>query len=212
MSSNESALVSRAEYQIAPTMERAKEIARVVEVCPLDSPEEESKAAKLLTVIKGMIKGIETERKALVAPYDGVVREVNAKYRAPRQELERVEALLKRRLGEAQAAREAAQRAALSETTAAVQEGDTEAAQAALARAREAAEGGQHEGISYRDDWEILVGDIRQVPDYYLVVDMAKVKADLRSGAMVQIPGLVITKTKIVIARSAGATPKGGSR
>lgn len=203
MSSNESALVARAEYQIAPTMERATEIARVVEVCPLDSPEEESKAAKLLTLIQTMIKGVEAERKALIAPYDGVVREVNALYRAPRSELERVRDLLKKRLGEAQAAREAAQRAALAATTAAVHGGDTEAATAALARAREAAEGGQHAGISYRDDWEIVCTDRSKIPWQYMVLDTVAVRDALKADPDLQIPGVIIKRVKKVVARGA---------
>lgn len=200
MSSNEGSLVVRAQAQIAPTMVRAAEIARVVAVCPLDTPEQEATAAKLLVAIKGLLKGIESERKALVAPYDGVVREVNSLYREPRQELERVEGLLKRRLGEAQAAREEARRRALAETTAAVQAGDTEAAEAALAVAREQDAPG-HEGISYRDDWEIVCTDRARVPWQYMVPDLGLVREALAQNPDLQIPGLEIRRTKRVVAR-----------
>lgn len=195
------ALSTSAEEAVAPFVANAAKIGRVVEVCPLDTQEDEAKAAALLVAIKGMIKSLEAERKALIGPADKEVRAANAAYRAPRKDLERVEALLKKRLGEAQAAREAARAAALSETTRAVAEGDTAAAEAALAHARDQ-EGPALSGISYRDGWEIVLVNVHAVPREYMFVDVARVRAALKANPDLQIEGLQITRTKKVAARA----------
>lgn len=194
-------LVSQAEQSTAVTNAKAGEILRVVEVCPLTNPAEEAQAAALLTHLKGLIKSVEAERKGLIGPMDKVVRKVNALYRAPRKELERVEALLKKRLGEAQAAREEARAKALAQVAQSTESGDTEGAQAALDTARDQEHGG-HQGISYRDDWEIMLVNAHAVPREFMSVDVAKIRDFLKANPDGQVNGCQIKRVKKVVARA----------
>lgn len=191
------ALIETAEANLAITRAKAVEMAQVVEVCPLETEEHEAQAVRLLGIVKGMTKTLDAERKALIGPADKEVRSVNKAYKAVKDDFLRVEKLLKGRLGEAQTRREEARAAALAQVAEATADGDTEAAQAALDQAR-GNQDADHKGISYADDWEIMLVNVHAVPREYMTPDMAQVRAYLKANPDGQIDGFQIKRIKKV--------------
>lgn len=188
--------------------QRATEIGHVVGLAPLDSPERERAAADLLRAIQTLVAEAEAARKAEKAPALAMTRAVDAAFRAPVAELERVAGLIRDRLAQAAIARERAQAAALARVAPAVQAGDLAGANAALALAGDPVfqpVAGAVAGVSERFSWEPESFDVRAMPLEFLTVDMGKVKAEIadavRLGREPSIPGVTFRRTATIVAR-----------
>jgi hypothetical protein len=180
----------------------ADAIGAIVEVHPLQTPEDEAKASQLLRAIKTLHAEGEAARKALKAPHLKAGKDVDETFRAPRKALERVERLIKRRLAEAAEAREEKRLAAMAAVREAVKTGDHEGANAALATVDPVF---QPEGISERWTYEVESVNLREVPETYLALRQdlvrAEVKAANKEGREPKIPGVVFKRTASIVAR-----------
>lgn len=190
---------------VARMSSTAEAIGSIVEVHPLDSAEDETKAAELLRAIKTLIGQGEATRKALKAPHLKAGRDVDEAFRKPKRALERVEGLIKRRLAEQAERREAERTRALEAAREAVKAQDHETANAELEKVDIAGLDRTPEGISTRWTYEVESVTLSEVPAEYLILDMGKVRAEItaanREGREPKIPGVTFKKAASIAAR-----------
>ena len=191
---------------LATVAPRIPDLTSLVEVLPLTNAAELDAAAAVLRQIKTIEKELEAERKALVEPLKAESSAIDARYREPRRALERIEGMLKRRIGEVHAAAEAARTAALQAASEAAQAGDTAAATLAVTQA--ATPPPETPGVSVRYKWVGLLQDVTRVPREYMTVDVQALKraaAPAGGGPTPPppIPGILWHREAIVSARGA---------
>lgn len=170
-----------------------------VSILPLESDAEEAQAVAFLREIARLVKESEDERKRLVAPIKAQSNAIDAAFRVPRQELERVEKEFRARLGERESAREQARIAASKAALAAETPREANAALAVAPPPESPVD------IGHRYYWSYEVEDITRVPAAYLSVSAAAVsthvKAAEASAAEPSIPGLTFTRQARVVLR-----------
>jgi hypothetical protein len=185
-------------------MDTARAIGALIEVHPLETREDEAKAAQLLRAIKTVHAEGEVERKLLKAPHLSAGRAVDEAFRAPKKELERVEKLLKRRLAEAAERREAARLKALDVAREAVSAGDHEEASAAI-ESIDIAGLDSSAGISERWTYEVESVELRKVPIEFLILDQERVRGEIRTanreGREPRIEGVSFRRRASIVAR-----------
>lgn len=188
---------------IARIRTNAAAMLRVVEVHALDTPEREAAASEMLRVIKTLHAEGDEARKAEKAPHLAAGREVDERYKPALRELERVEKMIKSRLAEVAKAREATRLAALETARLAAQAGDAEAANDALADL--GMDFDRPAGVSERWSWEVSGVDLRAVPVEYLMLDTARVRAEIavatREGREPKIEGVTFERKATIVAR-----------
>lgn len=198
-------LAEPAQTLIARMASTAQAIGTIVEVHPLETLEDETKASQLLRAIKTLHGEAEEERKRLKAPHLSAGRAVDEAFRVPRAALERVEKLIKRRLSEAAERREAARTLALVAVREAVQVGDHEGANAAIEAIDIAGLDAPLPGISERWTWEVDSVILADVPPVYLILNMEAVRLEIKGankeGRPPSIPGVQFKKTASIVAR-----------
>lgn len=198
------ALAPESTALIARMRETAAAVGAIVEVRTFATAAEETQAAELLRAIKTLALEGEEARKALKAPHLNAGREVDDAFAGPRKALERVEAMIKRRLSEAAEAREAARRAALVTAQAAVARADHETASAAL-ESIDMSMMDAPAGITTRWTYEVESVDLRAVPLEFVQLNMDRVRAEIatanREGRPPAVPGLTFRKSAGIAAR-----------
>lgn len=174
-------------------------------VLELDTLEHETTAVEVLREIRRVKDQAEDARKALVAPPKGVLAAVDKVFRVHRKVLEDAERQVRAKMAQAAERKRARQEALQRQAMEAAKANDLETANAALAAAG-AEEEASPEGTSYRWDWSVSAIRLEHVPRSYLMVDMSKVKAEIRQateeGREPQVPGVVFAKTATPIVRT----------
>ena len=175
-----------------------------VEVLPLVTATDIETATNFLRQVKTLEKELDAERKALVEPLKAESSAIDARYREPRRALERIESMLKKRIGEVHAAADQARAAALTAASEAAQSGDQAAAVLAIAQASAAPP--ETPGVSVRYKWVALVADVTKIPRDYMMVDGGKLAAVSKAHgtgptAPAAIAGVEWTREPIVSAR-----------
>ncbi len=202
---NALALRPDAQLAIERMRDTAQAVTAIVEIHPLDTPEAEDQASQMLRAIKTLIAEGEGFRKDAKAPHLAAGRAVDAAFRAPRAALERVEKLIKRRLGEAAERREAERQAALQLARDAAAVNDYETVNTALEKVDIAGLDSAPEGISTRWTYEVESVELRSVPIEFLCLDTARVRAEIRTanqeGRPPSIAGVVFRKVAGIAAR-----------
>lgn len=194
------ALVPLTAEPLAKLAHVAGQVGAIADVMPLETEADEAKAVALLQVIMKVDKEGEDARKGIVGPPGKAVREVNKLFKTQRDELLRVKDILKRRIGEAQQAREDARASAMALMDESVASGDTETAIAALAEAG-AVKDVAHRGTSYTVKHDIILVNVHAVPREFMSVDVAKIKTALKANPDLQIDGVQITKRTEAVVR-----------
>lgn len=174
-------------------------------VLELDTLEDETTAVEVLREVRRVKDQAEDARKALVGPAKGVLAQVDKVFRVHRKILEDVESQVRAKMAQAAERKRAHQEALQRQAIEAAKANDLETANAALAAAG-AAEEASPAGTSYRWDWAVASIRVGEVPREYLMVDMTKVRAEIRqateAGREPQIPGVEFSKTATPIVRS----------
>ena len=186
-----------------------------IEVLPLETSADQAAAATLAREIRKAKQRADDAKRALLAPFDAVISEVTAVFKAARVEIDRLDARLRSRLAEAdaerrrreaEAAREAAraareaeealQAAALASSSAAVAEAESKA-RVALDGVREslavtkAVAAEAPKGVHVRVSWEYEVEALDLVPRHLLTVDPKAIKAFLQATKGSEVPPAV---------------------
>ena len=186
-----------AQALLASLRTHATQIGAIVDVCPLDTPEADAKARQLLQLIQTLDAQAEAERVALKAPHLKRGQEIDAAFKGPRKDLERVGGILRRRLAEAAVQREAARTAALAAAAEATRAGNVQAANEAIQVA--AAAPPTVAGVSDRLTWEATGFDLAKMPAAFLTVDMVRIREHIReadrTGRQPEIPGVTFERT-----------------
>lgn len=169
----------------------AREVAKVVDVMPLESPQEAEQAALMLRTLHTIRAEAEAARKAEKAPHLAAGREVDERFKPGLNELDRVMRLIKERLAERSLRMEAAKQEALLEK-------DASKANAALANVEEAP-------TEERWTWEVESFDLTKVPVEYLLLNEAAVRSLIKGcDKLAKEPTLEGVKFKrkvVVVAR-----------
>lgn len=201
----------------------------IVEVLPLEGPDDEERAAAMVRAIRTEQRAADDARKSLTEPYRKFVAELDATFREPRRVLEALDRKLRDRLAEATARREEARRAAEREAARKAEEAARALREAARARneaeereaARVASEAVQAAdaaaaeskaltkakpaGVGVRYSYEAEVTDLGAVPRAFLTLDAAKVKAYLRGfgpgDEPAPVPGIVWRRKASTVVR-----------
>ena len=176
------------------------ELLQVVEVLPLEAPEQEQHAAAFVQAIESLIRRSEVVRKDLVKPHKDAAKKIDEAFRGPRNDLKALGDKIRFRLQEAAEKRERLR----LEAIATVQKATTiEAANTALATVVEAP---PTPGVSMRWRWEIVGMTPSQVPDEYKIVDVQKLKGLCKiadgGGAEPSVPGVVFERKAHSVVRS----------
>lgn len=188
------------------------ELTAIVDVLPLVTTEDETRARELLTGVARLRKEAEEARKAEKAPHLTAGQEIDRLFKSRTAELERVDAVLRRRVGESVLAREEARRRAVEAARLAAVAGDAEGANAAIVvagRVADAAPVAQtaNGSISERFTYELdSVGNLHQVPTRFLALDMTAIRAEIaaatRAGRAPEIPGLTFRRVAALTVRT----------
>lgn len=182
----------------------AGKVSRIVEVHPLQTPEDEHRAGALLREIAKIEGELDGARKVEKAPFLKAGRDVDAAFKPALAELARVSGMLRERLQEAITAREHARLAGLRAASLAAQSGDVVGANTALAHIPIDVE---TKGIAERWDWTPEAVRLKEVPEEFLALDMARVKAYTRDcvarDVEPSIPGIVFKKIASIAVRKA---------
>ena len=173
------------------------ELAPIAHMLPLETPEQEARAATLLRAVDTLDKDVDAQRVAAKAPYLEGGRAVDDEFRAERAELQRIGRMIRKTMAERAQQREQDRRAALE----AVRVAPVEAANAILASDPVFAPVEQAHaivGVSERWTWEATGFEIRAMPVEFLAVDMPKVRAEIaaanREGRPPSIPGVTFER------------------
>lgn len=173
-----------------------------------------SQGAEVLRNIKGLQKGLEAERVKVTVPMNEALRQINDWFRAPRENLEKAERVVKAALATFEAnemAKVRAEEARIREDARKEQEELQRRAASALAKgnAEKAADLAARavsvvaeipatapvkaKAIAFTDVWDVAVTSPASVPREYLMVDEAKIRAVVKAlkGA-IEIPGVTI--------------------
>lgn len=156
--------------------------------------EDEREIAEFLTCIKSEAKELEDKRTSITKPLHQAKTAVDALFRPAKQFYLEAEAILKSKLAEIQAQREALRLQAINDSARGEHTALTNMA---------AAE--KIEGISYRYGWEYDIENLDEVPREWLTLDHSKVKIYLRkftnSDVVPPVPGLNFNRSRSVVAR-----------
>lgn len=136
-------------------------------------------AGEILVEIKKQLKALETRRKTVVDPLNGVVKEVRSWFKPAEEYLERCEAHLKQLVGAYQAEVARKNQEALAALSAAAAEQDQVKVAMAVGSI---ASTPKAQGISVREAWDWELVDENQVPREFLSVDPVKVNAYARAA------------------------------
>lgn len=197
-------LVKSAEPVLARARGTAAAVAQILDVLPLETREDEAKAQELLRALARCEKELEAERKRIVEPIKREASKVDAAFRGPRTEIERVAGLLRRRVAECETKRERARLEAERKALAP----QTPAAEANALALVASTPSDPSEGISYRYRWMYTVESMEALPPEYIVrsVNGAMVEALIKmfeaKGAEPSLPGLKFTREASVVVRT----------
>jgi hypothetical protein len=171
------AVLAKSENTIANLTKTAAKLAAIVDVLPLDTDTAESEARALLSTLETLDREADKVRTEEKEPHLRAGQAVDAKFKGPRAELQRVAKRLRDRIGERAVARERAAAAARQEAVEAAQRKDSEAVNTALARVMEVSAPVTQNGVAESFTWDVESITLGEVPAEFLMVDLTKVKA-----------------------------------
>jgi len=152
-------------------------------------------------------KAATSQRKRHLDPVNKAKVIINLKVVQYKQELDRIAA--EKRAEETRKAKEAQDAQKLEEAAALQNEGETELAEAVLVEERpleiisEPEPVAQPEGMSFRDNWQFEVYDIKSIPAEYLTVDDKAVRGVVKAMKQkTNIPGIRVFNNKTVIQKT----------
>lgn len=204
---------------------RASDLVAAADRAVADSPENVSKCADLIGLIKKQAKAIDTERKTIVDPLNAVVKHVNSRFKPMTEALDKAEREVKGKVlayqqEQARIAREEAARrqkeaeeAALAAAQQAEAKGDTIAAEAAVdlaarttyrpAEVAPVAGAETGTGLNIQKRWTFRVTDLAALAAAYptcVEVKNAAVMGLFRAGIK-DVPGIEFIQEETVVAR-----------
>jgi hypothetical protein len=167
---------------------------------PCVSLEDEQTITELLYVVRQEIKDLDSKRTSITKPLNVAKRAVDALFYPALGPFKEAERILRDKLRSAAEAREASNRAALTEAMAA-----SELPSSCATHLQRVDDSEGPDGVSYRFEWAFTVSDLDKVPREWLSVDHSAVKIYLRrykdSEHVPEIPGLVFHKKATVVCR-----------
>lgn len=162
-------------------------------------------AGNLLTQLNKHADTVKKDKESLTKPLNAVLSNIRKRYKPVETKLETAIKYLRKEIGAYQLLQEEKAEADRLAIASRVGEGrgklKVETAVAKMAEVegpetKRATEGGS---VSFKDDHEITVVDIRKIPEKFLEVDIAGIKKVFNAGGTVE--GVVAKKVKTVINR-----------
>lgn len=185
-------------------IQEAGKVARIVEVHPLQTAQEEAQAGALLREIAKIEGELDGARKVEKAPFLKAGRDVDAAFKPALSELARVSDMLRTRIRDAINNRERARLEGLRVASLAAQAGDVVGANHALANIPLDV---QTKGIGERWTYEPTGVSLKEVPEEFLALDMARLKAYIRDcvarDVVPDVPGIEFRKSVDISVRKA---------
>lgn len=143
----------------------------------IESDDDNNFAAEMLRDVKARNALLETKRKTITTPLNEALKAVNELFRAPRQLLERAEALLKGKIAAYLAMCAERNNAAL------LAAGNAETAEQAMEALTAVLPAEAPKGVTVRYRWWAVVTDASLVPAEYCSPDQVKIDAAMRMSA-----------------------------
>jgi len=191
----------KAAGELESEQDEADQSIELLEALKIETAEDQDFAASILLDVKAKHSELETRRKSVVQPLNGVVREINSWFKPVRDRLERAERLLKTKIAAYIQEQEADRRRALE--AAAVAETAAEASTALAASAEPIATAA---GTSSRKVWRFRVTDESAVPRQWLTVNVDAIAGYVKAtkGKPQPIPGVEFFQETVISASRRG--------
>lgn len=193
------------EKKLATMGEKFGGTVETIEALQITNDKDMAYASELLSQANKHLDALEADRTALTKPLNAVLRGINAKYKPLSTKLEKAVKHLRKEIGAYQTKQEeekAAKETAVLERVGAGKgklKVETAAKQIAKIDGPEQKVETASGSISFRDDYEVTVTDIRQVPEEYLTVDIAGIKKAIKDKK--DVPGIEYKTIKVPINR-----------
>lgn len=164
-------------------------------------------AADLLSKANRYNDEITKDKEKLTKPLNAVLKLIRAKYKPIETELEKAIKHLRKEIGTYQTKRDAEAEAERARIAKRVGEGkgklklETAGRQMAAVDTPDTVVATDAGSISFRDDYEITIVSIKEIPEEFLSVDEAAIKRAIKAGR--EVAGVVATKVKVPVNRRA---------
>lgn len=181
--------------------------AEIIESLHIKDDKDMAYASELLSKANTHAKEIKKDKESLTKPLNAVLLKIRKKYKPVETELEKAIKHLRKEIGAYQTRKEEEAEDEKAKIAGRVGQGkgklkiETAAKQIANVDSPDKKVETESGSISFRDDYEITVVDIREIPEQFLSVDEAGIKKALKAGGTVA--GISAKKIKIPINRTA---------
>ncbi len=182
-------ILPAARGDVQKSADEAAELVKVLNTWDIVTPEDEEQAAGLLKEAHDRYKVLEQQRKEVVGPAVAAQKEINDLFRVATSGWNEAKGIVKRKLSELEARRQAENRRLLEEAA----KGDA----AALQKVQPAKPAPS--GVAYRDEIKIEIVDENLIPREYLCIDWSALKIAARTGKPAP-PGVefrVVSKARV---------------
>lgn len=179
----------------------AKETHVEIDSFTIATDEDLAFAGECLGEVKGHWNRLEERKKQVTGPLNAALQVIRGWFQPAQSHYAASEATLKQKIAAYHAMRAKERQAALDAAAAAVQVGNSEATQVAIAAVPPPPP--KMTGVSVQDTWEYEVVDFAAVPDKYKVIHHGLVTAELKlSKGNLKIPGIRPVQGSRVVARA----------
>lgn len=173
------------------------------EAVNIQSPEDHAWAAQQMLAVKKQSKDLDTEMKTATKPMNDALNVVRGWFKKVTQPLDQIEAVLKRKIGEYEFAKQQEQQKAVNAAAAAFSQGQGQAGIELLNKV-EAATAQKQTGVSVRRVVKFRYTNVNSVPREYCAPVDALVRARVAvDGMKTQIPGVEVFEASVVSGRIA---------
>lgn len=179
----------------------------VIEKFEITNDAEMTQASELLSQANKQMDALTADKETLTKPLNAVLTNIRKRYKPTEKKLETAIRVLRKGIGAYQTKKEDDAKAEEARIVSRVGSGkgklkmETAAKQIANIDGAEKKVETESGSISFRDDYEITVVDIRQIPEQFLSVDEVAIKKVFKAGGTVE--GVSGKKIKVPVNRRA---------
>jgi protein-tyrosine-phosphatase len=195
------------EKQIAVMQEKVSTTSDVIMKMTIKDDRDMATASELLSKITSHSKEIKADKEKLTKPLNAVLLEIRKKYKPVETELEKADKHLRKEIGAYQTRKDDEAEAERIRIAGRVGIGkgklkiETAAKQMAEVEAPDRKVVTDSGSISFKEDYEITIVDLRKIPEQFLSVDEVSIRKVFKAGGTVD--GVVAKKIKVPINRTA---------
>lgn len=197
------AMVEVPEEELAEATREAKGALEVARELEIETQEDLELVSAWIKEAKGRGKLLKDRLEEITKPLNESLKSIRALFKPPIDACDKIEAELKAKVAAHIASQAERNQAAMEIASEAVEAGDTELAEQALATVTEI---GNVDGISHRTSWAFEIEDESKLPREWLVPDLKAIGAHARAAkgdeAPAPIPGVKFSPKVTVVART----------